>query len=204
LKSAGEGTNQRQYLAMPYALHPSAGTLPPDDTVIWRFMSLAKFLSLLTKSSIYFSQAYKLRDGDPYEGTLSRPNVDFYQTVMANETFARQVMQTAPNEPLPFNYHEVFSPNERKRLGDIHASTTYINCWNISKHESAFLWSMYATPSDGIGIRSTIGRLQKSIEKDKRDIYIGPVIYIDYNSEVIPQDNMLSVFPEKKELRSRA
>jgi hypothetical protein len=98
---------------MPYTPHPSAGTLPPDDTVIWRFMSLAKFLSLLTKSSIYFCQVRKLRNDDPYEGSLSRPNLVFYQQVMANETFARQVMQIEPNEPLPLTTKTFFHQMNR-------------------------------------------------------------------------------------------
>jgi hypothetical protein len=57
---------------------------------------------------------------------------------------------------------------------------------------------MYASASDGIGIRSTVGRLRRSIEKEKRDIYIGPVIYIDYNSQEIPQDNRLNPFFRKR------
>lgn len=182
---------------MPYEPHPSAGTLPPDDTVIWRFMSLAKFLSLLTKSSIYFCQARRLRDIDPYEGTWSRPNLQFYQ-LMKNEAFAREVLQIAPHEPLPPNLADVFSPDRQKQLGDIFASTTYVNCWNISEHESAFLWSIYASPSDGIGIRSTIGRLKNSIEKEKRGIYIGPVVYMDYNADRIPEGNKLNPFFRKR------
>ena len=182
---------------MPYEPHPSAGTLPPDNTVIWRFMSLAKFLSLLTKSSIYFCQARKLRDEDPYEGTLSRPNLMFYQG-MKNEAFAREFFKIAPDEPLPSNYLNVFCSDRQKQFGDIFASTTYVNCWHISEHESAFLWSMYASPSDGIGIRSTVGRLKKSIEKEKRHIYIGPVVYIDYNTEPIPEGNALNPFFRKR------
>lgn len=121
---------------MPYEPHPSAGTLPPDDTVIWRFMSLAKFLSLLTKSSIHFCQARMLRRDDPFEGTLSLPNLIFYRLIMTNEAFARQVFQIAPHEPLPPNYREVFSPGRQRQLGDIFASTTYVNCWHISEYES--------------------------------------------------------------------
>jgi len=182
---------------MPYEPHPSAGTLPPDDTVIWRFMSLAKFLSLLTKSSIYFCQARKFRNEDPYEGSLSRPNLIFYQ-LMKNEAFARQFFQVASDQPLPFNYLDVYSPDQQKRMGDIFASTVFINCWHISEHENAFLWSMYASPSDGIAIRSTVGRLKTSIEKEKRGIYIGPVAYIDYNIEPIPEDNRLNPFFRKR------
>jgi hypothetical protein len=106
---------------MPYEPHPSAGALPPDDTVIWRFMSLAKFLSLLAKSSIFFCQALRLRSDDPYEGTLSRPNLMFYQ-LMENPVFARQYFKMAPDEALPFNYLDVFSPDRQKQLGDIFAA----------------------------------------------------------------------------------
>src|SRR6266850_1591224 len=184
---------------MPYEPHPSAGTLPPDDTVIWRFMSLAKFLSFLTKSSIYFCQARRLRNDDPFEGTLPRPNLEFYQQMMTNEAYARQVLQTAPHEPLPSNYLDVFSPDRQKQMGDIFASTTYVNCWNICTHESAFLWSIYASTSDGIGIRSTIGRLKKSVEKGERDIFIGPVVYMDYNVVPISQAISLnSLFRKRK------
>jgi hypothetical protein len=181
---------------MPYEPHPSAGTLPPDDTVIWRFMSLAKFLSLLAKSSIFFCQALRFRNDDPYEGTLSRPNLMFYES-MKNPVFARQFFKMATDEALPFNYLDVFSPDRQKQFGDI-ASTTYVNCWNISEHESAFLWSMYASSSDGIGIRSTIVRLKKSIEVEKRNVYIGPVLYLDYNSEAIQEDNSLNKFFRKR------
>jgi hypothetical protein len=183
---------------MPYEPHPSAGTLPPDDTIIWRFMSLAKFLSFLTKSSIYFCQGTKLRDSDPYEGTLSRINLAFYKLMTTNEEFARQMMRVPPHEPLPFNYRDVFSPDKQKLFGDIFASTTYVNCWNICKHESAFFWSTYASASDGVGIRSNIGRLRKSIENEKRAIYIGPVIYIDYDSDPISEDNKLNPFFRKR------
>jgi hypothetical protein len=159
-------------------------------------MSLAKFLSLLAKSSVYFCQALRLRNDDPYEGTLSRPNLTFYQ-LMKSPEFARQFFKMKPDEALPFNYLDVFSSDRQKQMGDIFASTTYINCWHMSEHESALLWSMYAS-SDGIGIRSTISRLKKSIEIQKRNVYIGPVLYMDYNSEPIPQDNSLNPFFRKR------
>jgi hypothetical protein len=57
---------------------------------------------------------------------------------------------------------------------------------------------MYASPSDGIGIRSTIARLKKSIEVEKRNVYIGPVLYMDYNSETIQEDNSLNKFFRKR------
>ena len=172
--------------------------MPADDTVIWRFMTPAKFLSLLTKSSIYFCQALKLRSVDPFEGTLPGLNRAFYELMMNSEEFARRFMRLGPTDPLPHNYREVFSPAWRKRLNDVFASTAYVNCWNMNEFESAFLWSIYAPVGEGVAIRSTVGRLKNSIAAEKRDIYIGPIIYLDYTSESIDESNSFNVFFRKR------
>lgn len=182
---------------MPYIAHPSAGTLPPDDTVIWRFMSLAKFLSLLTRKSLYFCQARTLRKADPYEGTWSRPNLIFYEAMISNPEFFRQAYNIPSGDALPTNLQDSFSPATQKRIGDIVASITYVNCWNMSEHESAFLWSIYA-PSEGLAIRSTIGKLRDVLKNEARDIFIGAVAYIDYNFEAIPGGNLINQFFRKR------
>lgn len=184
---------------MPYKAHPSAGSLPADETRIWRFMSVGKFLSFLTKSSIHFCQATRLRDRDPYEGTLTQADLSFYQQIVADQAFARQVMQVPPHEHPPFNYKEALSPDAQKKFGQIFASTVYVNSWNISEHESAFLWSTYASVSDGVAIQSTVGKLRKSIEMEERAIYIGRVLYLDYSSARTPQDNkLIPIFRKRK------
>lgn len=45
---------------------------PPDDVPIWRYLDLAKFVSMLTTKSLYFSRADLL--GDPFEGSYPRAN----------------------------------------------------------------------------------------------------------------------------------
>jgi hypothetical protein len=42
----------------------------PDDTVIWRYMDLSKFLWTLARSSLYFASIAQLASDDPYEGVL--------------------------------------------------------------------------------------------------------------------------------------
>ena len=39
-------------------------------TYLWRYMSFAKFLDLITTSELYFASNKELIKGDPYEGTL--------------------------------------------------------------------------------------------------------------------------------------
>ena len=53
---------------------------------------------------------------------------------------------------------------------------------------------MYASIADGVGIKSTVGRLRKSIEGEVQNIYIGPVNYIDYQIDHISENNLLNPF----------
>lgn len=183
---------------MPYEAHPSAGELPHDNTIIWRFMNLAKFLSAISTSSLYFSQGSVLRTIDPYEGSRPLKNLLFFQLMSSNERFAKAFLKIPDTEKLPENFMEVFSVETHKKLGAIFSSTTYINCWHMSEHESAFLWSVYASISDGICIKSNVARLKKSLELEKRPIYIGPVQYIDYQIDGIDGGNMLNPFFKKR------
>ncbi|MDQ1391242.1 MAG: hypothetical protein QOF30_219, partial [Acidimicrobiaceae bacterium] len=57
---------------MTYAKHPVFVT-PSDETTLWRYMDLPKFVSLLEKGALFFSRADKL--GDPYEGSLTGPTL---------------------------------------------------------------------------------------------------------------------------------
>ena len=41
--------------------------LPPDDTTVWRYLSLAKLLAMLKTKSIYFSRTDFF--DDPFEGS---------------------------------------------------------------------------------------------------------------------------------------
>ena len=53
-------------------------TPPPDNAVLWRYISFTKFVSLLTRKALFFARADKL--GDPYEGSLSQWNVNLSLT----------------------------------------------------------------------------------------------------------------------------
>jgi len=161
-------------------------------------MSLAKLLSLITTSTIYFSQLSALRKLDPYEGSQTLSTRAFYTMMQTNETFARSFMGISEDQPLPANYHDFFHLGQAKLLNDIHASTFYVNCWHISEHESAFLWSVYSSLSDGVCVQSNIGRLKKCIDGAERDVSIGPVRYIDYVKDHIPSDNSFNVVYRKR------
>lgn len=65
---------------MTYTEHP-AFALPPDiDTPVWRYMRLARLLSMLQTRELYFARADTL--GDPFEGSYSRANLQQKDTIV--------------------------------------------------------------------------------------------------------------------------
>jgi hypothetical protein len=54
---------------MPYMEHPQVAT-PPDETAIWRYMDLPKFLLMLEQKNLYFSLLSEFED--KWEAVLDR------------------------------------------------------------------------------------------------------------------------------------
>jgi hypothetical protein len=59
---------------------------------------------------------------------------------------------------------------------------TLANCWFVSEFESKRMWEEYASGTEGVAIKSTIGLLAKHIFCDARFTIIGKVQYVDLNT----------------------
>ena len=81
----------------------------PDDCTLWRFMSVTKFVSLLTTKNLVFPQIALLADRDPKEGSYTA----------ADEELAKRI------EEDPKFYKEILVPNEIS-LSSLKARTNYI------------------------------------------------------------------------------
>jgi hypothetical protein len=51
---------------------------------IWRYLDLAKFLSIVSKRNIYFARADRL--GNPFEGSIPLPNAENAYILEKRET----------------------------------------------------------------------------------------------------------------------
>lgn len=131
-----------------------------DSAKIWRYVDLAKFMSMLISKSLWFSRVGAFED--QYEGTLPIPPVESF---IKNQSF-----RTAA-EGLEF---------QTRLLGALNAISRrygFVNCWHLNDGESAAFWKIYS--GEGIAIQSTVGRLKQSIsDGDGRGIKIGRVKYV--------------------------
>ena len=162
-----------------YEEHPSF--LPPaSDAVLWRYMDFKGFVSLLDKKALFFARADKL--GDPFEGSFPKKNIP-----QRLDAFKERF----PDFPIGphVNSFADFVRDSRK--------FTLINCWHESSHESAAMWKLYSGAEDGIAVKTCFKSFAESFTCEDR-IFIGKVQYVDYDSELILEDNGLGPYLYKR------
>lgn len=180
--------------------------IPPQDAdgFIWRYTDLAKLLSVLDRSALFFPRLDKLED--PFEGYYTKSILAFER--LSFEDLPEELKGQIPNEQAFKNVvgnhrqmHE-FAKNQRE--------ITFVNSWYCNQHESAAMWSQYLKTSEGIAIRSSYKRLTESLSRyDEYEVHVGMVNYIDYEHEKIPVGNIIAPtiykrksFEHERELRA--
>ena len=148
-------------------------TLPEDnDTIVWKYLDLSKFLDMLLSRQLFMSRSDKFED--QYEGTFSEPTFEEIKKIAAN------------NPKFLDNYKS-------------HREKVVISSWHINEYESFAMWQIFTQNNEGLAIQSTIGRLQKALKPEiNYSQFIGEVNYIDYKKEYIPFDDMFFPFMFKR------
>jgi hypothetical protein len=129
-----------------------AVTAPTDDKIIWRYMSLTKYVDFLHRRQLYLCRIDKF--DDPWEGIWT----DAYTESSAT-----------PN----------YLDEEKPLMNKFYKRQYIVSCWHMSDFESVAMWKIYCSEDDGVAIKSTIGSLIRSLDIDQsQKIHIGQVSYI--------------------------
>ncbi|MFC7377690.1 DUF2971 domain-containing protein [Brevundimonas sp. GCM10030266] len=145
------------------------------NEMLWRYLRLDRFLSLVSDGKLYFSSANEF--DDPFEGAISV------------ETNSVQ-----DKEQISGLYSAEGAFRDLKRL-------TKISCWHRATFESDAMWKLYAGDHKGIAICTTPDRMRAAIKPFRlqphygfEDIWAGPVDYVDLTAGRIKQTGMLARF----------
>jgi len=133
---------------MPYKEHPEF--LPPDDpnSKIWRYMDLAKFLSILDTRSLYFTRLDQLADFDPFEGYYTNLNIQFDNIPFENMPEEWKEQNGIKTKEI---YDTIIQSNRRTReFVKYNREVTFVNSWHIKEYESAAMWNLYLSNHEGI------------------------------------------------------
>jgi len=112
-------------------------------TPVWRYMSFSKFVWTIQNQCLWLSRADLL--GDPWEISLSGEQL-------------QHVINRHPISPVGEPPRE--SATERAaRIVNSWRNKTFINCWNMSEHESNALWQIYCKNTDGVVLQTNFEKL---------------------------------------------
>lgn len=133
----------------------------PENTKVWRYVSLKKLSDLLEKKALFFARPHTF--DDPYEGRITEEQ---FENLKQHSYFKQRRPLIAKN----------FIKKYRKQVA--------VNCWSFGDHECEFMWRLYG--QNGVVIQSTIKKLKDSIivSNENKDLgYLAKVGYIDYETD---------------------
>jgi len=157
---------------------------PNPNDKLWRYMDLAKLISIISNNTLFFSVASYF--DDPFEGAKGlferkQDWDDFYLN------FFRKAIVSIPGQKTSNMAEEKIESDSRyllKQMEDVglkSRNNTYISCWYGNEYESEAMWKLYSkNVTNAIAIQTTAEHLYLSLDRSP-EIEIGKIQYIDYN-----------------------
>ncbi|MBA8735337.1 DUF2971 domain-containing protein [Chromobacterium violaceum] len=171
-----------------------------DGDVLWRYMSLDKFINLLDSKTLFFTPISFYSQTDPFEGYMPKVAMDAMADITRRgvEQGLSAVDEIVKCYPVAENDARVqgvrdqwkgLIPAAGKTFSRI-TRATVINCWYSGGHESEAMWKLYS--QSGVAIRTTVGSIKAAFDlggSDVQTIHMGKVKYVDFNSpDLVPRD----------------
>jgi hypothetical protein len=179
---------------MPFEDHPLL-TTPPDDTVLWRYLSLARFMNLLEHKTLWFSRMDKF--DDPLEGTFT--DVELDQMASLSVSSALPILGFSRPAGTVKDATQSFL-----RIIEIIRMSHFVSCWREGPHESMAMWDIYGKGDGKIAIKSDAGRLRDALVTYEGSIYVGRVEYVPWDTATWPRNALLHCFRKDRSYEHEA
>jgi hypothetical protein len=151
---------------MPFYEHSDLSPLK-DDLHIWRYLTFAKFVSLISSGTLYCARPDKF--GDSWEGVPQQAILDTLA-----EHFQKTIQWT--KEQTCHFFRNKIIPRR------------FVSCWHLNENESAAMWRLYGKNEEAIAVKTTVGRLKESLRHEPRNFIIGQVAYGNHREWQLPPD----------------
>jgi hypothetical protein len=174
-----------------YSESPFFQTPENKDAKIWRYMDIAKFLSLLNNQALHFTRSDLL--DDRFEGSIPCSEEQKALNIKSSEFLLdwEYPDSTDPIRTKAKNYiKEAMKSHPFHDKDSGLKKSVYVCCFNMSEFESAALWSLYSKDNQGVAIQSTFNRLCNCFNDYKENtVLIGLINYIDYTKQTLEVKN---------------
>lgn len=143
-----------------------------DNEILWRYMDLPKFLSLLSSKSIWLARSDTFKD--KREG--------LFHSAMRSE-LDRIYAELERNGQIPRDAQIKNSSDYQRYLSD----NTYISCWHKNAAENMVMWEIYGQSENSVAIKTTVERLENSFDltavyRYALEFALDEVQYIEHDS----------------------
>jgi hypothetical protein len=138
------------------------------DTV-WRYLTFAKFISVLDLRALWMSRLGSLLD--QFEGALPDKT---RENMIASDLKWKTTFEGRPE------LQEQLAGMTDRNVAD-GRDVLVVNCWFLGESESPQMWKEYVGSTEGVAIRSTLKRLDQSILAKQEFTTIGKVNYVDFS-----------------------
>lgn len=134
------------------------------ETKIWRYLDFAKFLSLLSTSSLYFSRIDQLDDN--LEGSPTASQLERVEAILRDHPDHRSL--------------------DALSMARIARRWVYVSCWHENENEDRAMWKLYGKEDNTIAVVSTAHRLANAVlgvAGTYMFSIVARVLYIDHRED---------------------
>lgn len=113
------------------------------DAILWRYMDIAKFVSMLEQKAIWLARADTF--GDKHEGRFP---VEMLECI-------DKAYENLPKSDNP----QVKNSND---FQDYLVKNTFISCWHHNHEENMVMWEIYGRSANAVAIQTTVKDIRKN------------------------------------------
>lgn len=133
---------------------------PRDEEIVYRYMPFYKFEDLASSKTLYLSRGDQFDKEDSYEGTETKSGENLRRVVHDSDAF-----------------------EENTRLYERNRGCVAINSWYVGNRESAAMWEKFAGETDGIAIRTRVGKIRSALSSWDRYLCVRKIEYAENHDE---------------------
>ena len=132
-----------------------------DDLRLWRYMDLAKLISLFEARAIWLARADTFKDR--HEGRFP----DEMRMLI------ERAYQSFPND--------AHSPvKDAEDFQDFLIKNAFVSCWHKNIDENMVMWEIYGRETNAVAVQTTVRRLKNSVDSTRlsgHSLLLKPMIY---------------------------
>jgi hypothetical protein len=129
---------------------------PRDEEIVYRYTPFYKFEDLASSKELYLSRGDQFDQEDSYEGTETKFGKNLRRVIHDSDAF-----------------------DENTRLYEQNRRCVAINSWYVGDRESEAMWNKFAKGTDGIAIRTQVGKIRSALSSWDRYLCVRKMEYTE-------------------------